>query len=101
MSASSLSVYFVDSQVTDLDGLLAGLPEGAEVHVLDSTQDGLQQMLAALNGRTGLGSIQILSHGSAGQLQLGSSLINSSYLTDYASGFATLGSSLGLRLYAV
>jgi len=96
MSASaSLSIYFVDSQVIDLDTLLAGLPEEAEVYVLDSSRDGLQQMLDALGGRTGLGSIQILSHGSAGQLHLGSSLIDSNYLTAHASGFATLGSSLG------
>ena len=91
----ALAIYFVDGSLADLAILISSIPEGAEVHVIDPASDGLQQMLDALSGRTGLGSIQILSHGSTGQLQLGSSLIDSNYLSTYASSFATLGSSLG------
>ncbi|MEF8699739.1 MAG: VCBS domain-containing protein [Candidatus Accumulibacter sp. UW20] len=95
MSTSALNIYFVDAGIVDLDSLIAGLPVGAEVHLLDGGSDGLSQMLAAIGGRSGLGSIQILSHGASGQLQLGSAWYDSSTLAARADDFAALGRTLG------
>ena len=64
--AQTNAVYFVNSDLADLDTLLAGVPQGAQVVLLDPTTDGLTQMLTVLNGRTGLDAIHIIGHGSSG-----------------------------------
>ena len=87
-------VFFVTADLPDLATLLAGLPADAEVHVLDATQDGLTQMTRLLAGRSGLDAIHILSHGSAGALQLGSSTLNDAALTSRATDLAQIGQSL-------
>lgn len=70
--ALPVEVYFLDSGIQDQDDLLAAIPPGAEVHVLDGDSDGVEQISELLAGRSGIGAIHIVSHGSAGQLELGS-----------------------------
>ncbi|WP_169802299.1 DUF4347 domain-containing protein [Hydrogenophaga flava] len=65
-------VVFVDGRVSDPGAFAA---DGREVVVLSSGQDGLTQIANALAGRTGVDAIHIVSHGSDGQLLLGSSAI--------------------------
>jgi VCBS repeat-containing protein len=95
MSTSALNIYFVDAGIADLDSLITGLPVGAEVHLLDGGSDGLAQMLAVIGGRSGLGSIQILSHGAAGELHLGSTRFDAATLASHAADLALLGGALG------
>ena len=66
------SIVFIDSRVQDAATLLQGLEPGTEVVFLQAGQDGLAQMADALQGRTGVDAIHVLSHGQSGQLQLGS-----------------------------
>ena len=87
-------VFFVTGDLPDLATLLGGLPVNAEVHVLDATQDGLTQMASLLAGRSGLDAIHILSHGSSGALQLGTSTLNDAALTSRATDLAQIGQSL-------
>jgi hypothetical protein len=87
-------VFFVTGDLSDLATLLAGLPANGEIHVLDATQDGLTQMVELLAGRSGLDAIHILSHGSTGALQLGTSTLNEAALTSRASDLALIGQSL-------
>ncbi len=63
-------VVFVDGRVSDPGAFAA---DGREVVVLSTGQDGLTQIANALAGRTGIDAIHIVSHGSDGQLLLGSS----------------------------
>ncbi len=65
------AVYFVDSSLPDLATLLAGLPTGAEVHLIDPQADGVALMASTLAGRSGIGAVHLLTHGSAGQVNLG------------------------------
>lgn len=65
-------VVFVDGRVSDPGAFAA---DGREVVVLSTGQDGLTQIANALAGRTGVDAIHIVSHGSDGQLLLGSSAI--------------------------
>jgi hypothetical protein len=87
-------IVFVSDRLADLPSLLAALPAGLEVVVLDGSADGLAQMAAALQGRSGLAAIHVLSHGSAGQVQLGSLWLDSAGVAARADELSTIGSAL-------
>ena len=77
MTAPALSVLqrteivFVESNVAEYTRLIAGLDPALEVHVLDATGDGIAQMADILAERSGIDAIHLISHGSAGAVQLG------------------------------
>ena len=88
-------VVVIDRSVPDLDTLLAGVPASAEVILIDSTRDGLDQLANALRGRTDIDAIHILSHGSEGDLRLGTSdLTAASIQGRYAADLAAIGAAL-------
>ncbi|MGI9212497.1 MAG: DUF4347 domain-containing protein, partial [Methylococcaceae bacterium] len=87
-------IVFIDRRVQDYDVLQAGIAPGVEVHIIESDRDGLQQIIDALAGRSGLEAVHIISHGSSGQLQLGSTLLDSAQLEAHRNQWATLGQSL-------
>lgn len=88
------SLFFVDSALPDLDTLLATLPQGAEVHLIDPSADGIALLAGTLAGRSGIEAVHLLTHGSAGQLQLGKILLTEANLGDYASQWAVVRSAL-------
>ena len=66
-----------NSSSTRLHGFgSASLRTDAEVVILDGDQDGLEQISAALDKFTDGAAIHVLSHGSRGSLQLGSTTLN-------------------------
>ena len=73
-------IVFIDSRVQDTATLLQGLQPGTEVVFLQAGQDGLAQMAAALGERGDVGTVQVIAHGSAGQLWLGSSFLDNAAL---------------------
>ncbi len=81
-------IVFVDAAVPDaqalIDGVLAARPAGTTIEVvqLSSGSDGLKQISDVLIGERDLDAIHIISHGGAGQLQLGSSTIDTASLQD-------------------
>jgi len=87
-------IVFISGDLPDLQMLLDGVKAGSEVHILDAQSDELAQMVSILGGRTGFDAIHILSHGSAGQVLLGTTTLTSENLTDYSSLLAQIGSSL-------
>jgi hypothetical protein len=92
--SNKASVLFVDSRVQDRATLLAGLAPDVEVFVLDPDVDGLSQMAAVLAGRSDISSIQVLSHGTEGMVQLGSLNLTSANVVTHAADLATIGSAL-------
>ena len=62
--------------------------------MLDAGTDGLQQMAAILSGRTGIDALHVLSHGSAGTVNLGSLLLNHDNLSVHQSELQSIGQSL-------
>lgn len=90
----SKSVLFVDSKVKDYETLLASLGSDVEVYLLNADEDGVLQMADILKGRTGLDSIQIISHGSSGALALGSGFLNNDNVLFYANTLGQIGSTL-------
>ncbi len=75
-TAPRAEVYFVDAGLTDLSDLIAEIPSGAEVILLDASSDGVVQIAAALDGRSGLDAIHILVHGEEGRLFLGDTTLD-------------------------
>ncbi len=87
-------VVFVDTQVQDYQTLIDGLGEDAQVHLIDSNSNGLEQIAAALQGQTGLDAIHVYSHGDVGQLNLGSLTLDSANIGEYSDLLAQIGESL-------
>ncbi|WP_293067833.1 MULTISPECIES: DUF4347 domain-containing protein [unclassified Moorena] len=82
-SKTSSTIVFIDSGVDDYQSLVNGTVPEAEVIVLDSTQDGVEQITKALQGRTDITAIHIVSHGSPGCLYLGNSQLSLDTLNHY------------------
>jgi hypothetical protein len=87
-------IVFIDPGVEDYETLEAGFREGVEVLILKDTQDGVTQISQALLGKTGLDAIHLISHGSAGSLQLGSTELSSDRMAHYSNALSQIGSSL-------
>jgi uncharacterized delta-60 repeat protein len=88
------SLVFIDSRVADHQTLLSGLSADTEWVLLDADKDGVQQMQDALVGYSGLESIQIVSHGSAGTLYLGSTVLDQGTIGAYLQGLQAIGQAL-------
>lgn len=87
-------VVFINSDVSNYQALIAQLPAGSEVIPLDAEQDGVMQIAAALQGNTNLDAIDIISHGVSGALTLGTGILNSNNLADYATQLTEIGKHL-------
>jgi hypothetical protein len=88
------TIYFVDASLPDLTTLLASLPVGAEIHLIEAGADGLQLIADTLYGRSGIDAIHLLTHGSAGSLSLGSTTLTIDNLASYDAQWATIQSAL-------
>ena len=86
-------VVFIEDNLPDYLKLAESARAGAEVVVLDHTQDGLQQMIAALQGRE-VDAIHLVTHGANGQVDLGSTRLSVSNVDAMAGQLAQLGQSL-------
>jgi len=87
-------LVFIDQALPDLSILLAGIRPRTEVILLDPNKDGIQQIAEALRGRKGVRAWHVLSHGQAGSIQLGKSLLSLENLSEYASLLSQWKSSL-------
>ena len=98
-------VVFIDSSVPDLQDLLSGLQPNEVAFVLDPSSDGITQIadILAANGLTNLSAISIVGHGAAGEIQLGSAVLDDSDLAQHSDALAQIGASLApggaLQLY--
>ncbi|MFG0805903.1 Ig-like domain-containing protein, partial [Pseudomonas fluvialis] len=87
-------VVFIDNSVPGYQQLIAALKPGSEAVILDGNKDGLQQIADYLAGQSGIDAIHVISHGSEGQLLLGSEVLSTANLQDHASKLATIGAAL-------
>ena len=96
------NLLVIDSHVTNWQSLANGVAPNTAVLILDSGSDGLTQISNYLATLTNAGtqnfvplqSLQIISHGSAGSLLLGSSTISTGNLSFYSKQLASIGSNL-------
>ncbi|OSQ42161.1 hypothetical protein TALK_21790, partial [Thalassospira alkalitolerans] len=89
-------VAFVDSSLADWDVLVAGIGAGIEIVLLDGNSDGLRQIATWAAQNDGFDAIHILSHGSEGQVHLGSFTLDTATATTRSNDLAALGAALGV-----
>lgn len=87
-------LVFIEDNVPDIDTLIRGFGAGKEVVILDAARDGLQQIVAALEGRSGVDALHIVSHGAAGVLNLGQLTLDAANLNVHEEELQTIGASL-------
>ncbi|WP_218510280.1 DUF4347 domain-containing protein [Variovorax sp. dw_308] len=94
-AAPATDLYFVDAALPDVQQLVAALPANAEVHYIAPGTDGIKDIAQAVQGRTGIASIQIISHGSAGELDLGTAVLTTASMQgQYHDDLVAIGRSL-------
>jgi CshA-type fibril repeat protein len=89
-------VIVVDTSIANYQSLVADLHPSAntEIVYINSSQDGITQLVNDLQGQTNISAIQILSHGNQGELILGSTTLNSTNINSYQAQLAEIGKSL-------
>ena len=93
-SSSRQSLVFVDTAIASYQDLISSVTPGTEIILLDPSQDGIVQITNALAQKHGVASLQILSHGSSGGLQLGQTYYNLSSLEQRANNLASWANAL-------
>lgn len=93
-NTTAAQILFIDSRVADADVLLAGLDPAIEIVRLNATESGLQQMANAVQGRSNISSVHVISHGGPGNLLLGSGVVSQSQLAAEQLALSTLQSAL-------
>ena len=88
-------IVFIDTGVDDYQALMEGIDPNAEVILLDSTRDGIEQIAEILGERTDIDAVHVISHGDSGELQLGTGVLNiTSMQGEYADELATINQAL-------
>ncbi len=94
---SGSEVIIIDAGVDSLELLLDDLSRSrpdADVFVLDSARDGIDQISEIVAGRSGIDSLHIVSHGQPGAAVLGDLTLSDQNLDGYAGQIAAWQSSL-------
>jgi ELWxxDGT repeat protein len=84
----------IDSQIENWQSFIVNIAPDTSVLVLNSGHDGLVQLANAIAAYTNLDAIQIISHGSAGSLQLGSVTLSSENINLYTQQLTAIGNAL-------
>ena len=92
-------VVFIDTRVEDYQSLLDDIlqnksAEDVAVVLLDTDSDGVGQITETLKNYAGVSAIHLISHGTAGALQLGNTLLNQHSLSQYQNDVAHWGDAL-------
>ncbi|HIK12034.1 MAG TPA: DUF4347 domain-containing protein [Oscillatoriaceae cyanobacterium M33_DOE_052] len=88
------SIIFVDPTVANYQTLLQGVNPDAQVVVLDTERSGIAQITETLAHSQNITAVHLLSHGSAGNLHLGSDILNTDNLEKFSSQLQQWGASL-------
>ncbi|MBX2862885.1 MAG: DUF4347 domain-containing protein, partial [Leptolyngbyaceae cyanobacterium MAG.088] len=81
--ALSTEIIFVDTQIKNYQQLIGDIDPSAEVIMLSAERDGVEHISEVLAERQDISAVHILSHGSEGELDLGTSELNTETLPVY------------------
>ncbi|MGY2682839.1 Ig-like domain-containing protein [Pseudomonas tolaasii] len=90
------TVVFVDARVKDSASLLQGVAPGAQVVQLDGSKDGLQQIADYLDTHQGVSSVQIIAHGNAGDLWLGTTYLSADNVAARSAVLGQIGKDMNV-----
>jgi hypothetical protein len=89
-------IVFIEDDVADYQLIASNAGAGREVVILDSSKDGLQQIADALQGRTGIDALHVVTHGAEGKIKLGALALDAASAAGHAGLLHTIGQSLAL-----
>lgn len=87
-------ITFIDANIADWQTLAASVRPGVEVVLIDGNADGLREIAAYLGTRTGVDAIHMVSHGSLGELYVGTDDITDTDVSAYAGSLARISAAL-------
>ncbi|GGP18860.1 VCBS domain-containing protein [Silvimonas iriomotensis] len=88
------NLVVIDSRVDNYQTLLTDLPQNSQVLIINAGDDAISAISAALAGMGKADSIQIFSHGAAGQFTLGNRIYDAQTLQSLASSMSNWRSEL-------
>ncbi|MDX1491443.1 MAG: Ig-like domain-containing protein, partial [Pseudohongiellaceae bacterium] len=91
---SQTQLLFIDDSLLDREVLESATNSGIEIIIINSFSDGLEQIAEHLEGRSDIDAVHIISHGSVGEVQLGSTSLSADNLQAYSEVLGKIGSSL-------
>jgi hypothetical protein len=83
-ASATREIVFIDPAVTDYPDLVAGVRSNVEVIVLEAMADGVEQISSVLAQRQNLTAVHLVSHGSPGRVQLGTSELSLETIDRYS-----------------
>ncbi|MTJ31544.1 DUF4347 domain-containing protein [Aphanizomenon sp. UHCC 0183] len=83
-NVTSKNILFIDSQVQNYQALVENVGADTQVFILNSHEDGIEQISNVLANYSDIDSVQIISHGGAGMVQLGNTVLNNENLQAYS-----------------
>jgi hypothetical protein len=87
-------IVFVDASVENHENLIGGVASDAKIILLDSGRDGILQISQRLEEFEDVKAVHVVSHGSAGLIQLGSTELSQNNLSQYTDDLIGWGQSL-------
>jgi hypothetical protein len=88
------NLLFIDSTIDDYQTLINLAAPDTEIFLLNSSQNGIEQISERLAQYHNLESVQIISHGQAGGIQLGDAQLNLDTSSLYADQIQNWGNAL-------
>ncbi|MEN5343196.1 DUF4347 domain-containing protein [Achromobacter mucicolens] len=85
---------FIDPSVEKYQTLIDGLAPGTQYVVLDARSDGFAQIAQYLQSHPGVDAISLISHGSNGAIQAGSTWLTASSLAAHSADLARIGAAM-------
>ena len=68
MMSATQHLIFIDSELSDFSSIIENIPVGSTWFKIDGSSDGILEMESIAQNYSDLSSIQIVSHGTTGQL---------------------------------
>ncbi len=89
-----VNVVFIDANVADYSTLIAGLPAGTTAVLLNPDTDGFAQIAEYLQSHANVAAIHLISHGTDGQIQAGSAVLDTADLSQYSAELTQIGAAM-------
>ena len=86
-------IAFVDSSVRDVDTILKGIGDQAEIVYLNKDH-AFEQITSYLQGRTDVDAVHLVSDGTSGEFYLGNETINSDFIASHQTELAAWGNAM-------
>lgn len=93
-TSAPVEIVFVDMRVANYQAVVDAIGPGVQVVLIDPAQDGVRQMAQALEGRSDIAAIHVVSHGADGVLLVGSEALHTGNLAQHAQDLAIIGQAL-------